>query len=78
MRGFESNQAGLFSDVAPQARVPADHPLRAIRVDADEALRRMRRLFNQMYADGGRRSVPPETLLKRTRLAPPAMGVVRA
>jgi hypothetical protein len=77
MRRFESNQAGLFSDVAPQARVPADHPLRAIRVDADEALRRMSRLF-KMYADGGRRSVPPETLLKRTLLAPPAMGVVRA
>jgi transposase len=44
--------------------VPADHPLRAIRVYADEALRRMSRVFNAMYADGGRQSVPPETLLK--------------
>jgi transposase len=68
MRGYESHQAGLFSYVSPEARVPADHPLRAIRVDADEALRRMSRVFNQMYADGGRQSVPPETLLKSTLL----------
>jgi transposase len=51
-----------------KARVPADHPLRAVRVYADEALRRMSRVFNQMYADGGRQSVPPETLLKSTLL----------
>jgi len=68
MRGFESNQEGLFSYVSPEARVPADHPLRAIRVYADEALRRMSRVFNAMYADGGRLSVPPETLLKSTLL----------
>ena len=68
MRGYESNQEGLFSYISPEARVPADHPLRAIRVFADEALRRMSRVFNQMYADGGRLSVPPETLLKSTLL----------
>jgi len=68
MRGFESNQEGLFSYISPEARVPADHPLRAIRVYADEALRRMSRVFNAMYADGGRLSVPPETLLKSTLL----------
>ena len=68
MRGFESNQGGLFSYVSPEARVPADHPLRAIRVYADEALRRMSRVFNQMYADSGRLSVPPGTLLKSSLL----------
>jgi transposase len=68
MRGIESGQEGMFSYVSPQARVPADHPLRAIRVYADEALRRMSWVFNQMYADGGRVSVPPETLLKSTLL----------
>jgi transposase len=68
MRGVESKQEGLFSYVAPEARVPADHPLRAIRVYADEALRRMSRVFAQMYAEGGRESVPPETLLKSTLL----------
>lgn len=68
MRGFEGNQEGLFSYVSPEARVPADHPLRAIRVYADEALRRMSRVFNQMYTEGGRLSVPPETLLKSSLL----------
>lgn len=68
MRGVESKQEGLFSYVAPEARVPADHPLRAIRVYADEALRRMSRVFARMYAEGGRESVPPETLLKSTLL----------
>ncbi len=48
--------------------MPADHPLRAIRAYADEALRRMSRVFNQMYSDRGRDSVPPETLLKSTLL----------
>ena len=61
MRGIESRQEGMFSYVSPEARVPAGHPLRVIRVYADEALRRMSRVFNQMYADGGRLSVPPES-----------------
>jgi transposase len=68
MRGFESNQEGLFSYVSPELRVPADHPLRAIRAYADEALRRMSRVFSGMYAEGGRLSVPPETLLKSSLL----------
>jgi len=68
MRGLESNQEGLFSYVSPEARVPANHPLRAIRAYADEALRRMSRVFNAMYAERGRDSVPPETLLKSTLL----------
>ena len=70
MRGVESRQEGMFSYISPEARVSADHPLRAIRVYADEALRRMSRVFSAMYADGGRLSVPPETLLKST----PAMS----
>jgi len=40
MRGFESNQEGLFSYISPEARVPADHPLRAIRVYADAPTKR--------------------------------------
>ena len=38
-----------------------------IRVYADEALRRMSRVFSQMYSERGRDSVPPEMLLKSTR-----------
>ena len=31
MRGAFVDQGGLFSYIAPEARVPADHPLRKIR-----------------------------------------------
>ena len=68
MRGYESRQEGLFSYVSPEAPVAADHPLRAIRFYADEALRRMSRVFNAMYADGRRQSMPPEMLLRSTLL----------
>ncbi|MFT0175255.1 transposase, partial [Paraburkholderia mimosarum] len=47
--------------------VPKSHPLRSIRVMANEALAKMDRLFAQMYeADikGGRPSIAPEKLLR--------------
>jgi len=50
--------------VSPEAAVPAEHPLRAIRVLADAALRSLSRVFDRMYAKAGRPSVPPERLLK--------------
>ena len=50
--------------LSPESAVPADHPLRAIRALADEALRSLSREFNRMYAKTGRPSVPPERLLK--------------
>jgi hypothetical protein len=54
--------------VSPPARVPAEHPLPAIRVFADEALRRTSRVFGAVHADGGRLSVPSEPLLNSTLL----------
>lgn len=50
--------------MSPESRVPTDHPLRRIRVIADEILDEMSPLFDAMYADLGRPSVPPERLLK--------------
>jgi len=44
--------------------VPTDHPLRAIRVMTDDALRRMSPRFEALYASTGRPSVPPERLLR--------------
>ena len=38
MRGVDERGCGLFSYVDLEARVPADRPLRAIRVLVDEAL----------------------------------------
>ena len=37
MRGADERGCGLFSYVDLEARVPADHPLRAIRVLVDES-----------------------------------------
>ena len=54
--------------LSPEDRVPKDHPLREIRRLADRALAAMSEDFDAIYADGGRRSVPPERLLKSSRL----------
>src|SRR6202011_3836497 len=54
----------LFSYLSPEQRVPADHPLRAIRAMTDEALDRLSPRFEAMYAKTGRPSIPPEHLLR--------------
>lgn len=45
-------------------RIPQDHPLRPIKKMADEALRELSPVFDEIYASSGRYSVPPEFLLK--------------
>jgi transposase len=64
MRGDDQQQFNVFSYVSPEDRVPADHPLRAIRKSVDEVLRAMSREFDQLYAETGRASIPPERLLR--------------
>ena len=64
MRGDDRQPAHLFSYVSPEARVPADHPLRAIRALVDELLRTMSPDFDALYAAVGRPSIPPERLLR--------------
>jgi transposase len=64
MRGEDQGSDGLFSYVGLEARIPADHPLRAIRTLSDEALRGLSRDFNKLYARDGRPSIPPERLLR--------------
>jgi transposase len=64
MRGIDHQQADMYSYVSPEARVRADHPLRAIRNMADEALKSMTERFEAMYARTGRPSIPPEKLLR--------------
>jgi len=48
----------------PEERIPASHPLRAIKKFCDQALRRLSPLFAERYSDFGRASIPPEPLLK--------------
>jgi transposase len=64
MRGEDQRSEGFFSYVGLEARVPPDHPLRAIRALVDEALTKLSRDFNRLYARGGRPSIPPERLLR--------------
>ena len=54
----------MFSYLSPEQRVRRDHPLRAVRAMTDEILSSMSPLFNAMYAEGGRPSIPPEKLLR--------------
>jgi transposase len=64
MRGADITQETLFTTAKLDDFVPDDHPLRAIRELTDRALRRMSGLFNTLYADTGRHSIPPEKLLR--------------
>src|SRR2546427_932806 len=64
MRGQDEQQLGVFSYVSPEQRIPYDHPLRQLRVMADEALRELKPRFSRLYAKAGRPSVAPERLLR--------------
>jgi transposase len=54
----------MFSYLSPEQRVPKDHPLRAIRVLCDIAVKALSREFEGMYSDIGRPSIAPEKLLR--------------
>src|SRR5205085_12650284 len=65
MRGPDTFTEGLFTMRRLDDFVPADHPLRRIRVMVNEALAKMDELFSRMYeADikGGRASIAPQNL----------------
>lgn len=64
MRGRVEQQETMFSLMTPAQRVPKDHPIRRIKAIADAELERLSPVFGQMYSEGGRESIPPETLLK--------------
>jgi transposase len=64
MRGDDQQQGAMYSYISPEARVPHDHPLRAIRTLVDEVLRELSPRFAGLYARVGRPSTPPEKLLR--------------
>jgi transposase len=68
MRGRDDGSEGFFSYVRLEERIPEDHPLRAIRAVADEALAALNRRFEGLYSTMGRPSIPPEMLLRATLL----------
>ena len=64
MRGEDLQQHELFSYGSLEDRVPANHPLRPIRTMVDEALKEMGKRFDEIYGEDGRKSIPPERLLR--------------
>jgi len=68
MRGSSDPQLAMLTSVSTEDLIPADHPIRRIRVVVDAVLDELDPVFDQMYAAGGRSSVPPEVLLKSTVL----------
>jgi transposase len=64
MRGSDRGSGELFSYVDLEKRVRADHPLRAIRALTDAALAALSGDFALLYSGTGRRSIPPEQLLR--------------
>ena len=64
MRGIDHQQSDMFSYLSPEQRVRTDHPLRRVRAMTDEILNSMSPLFDAMYAERGRPSIPPEKLLR--------------
>ena len=68
MRGRRDQQTTMLAFVDLEERVPRKHPLRVVKQFADRAVRELSPVFDQMYAAGGRPSIPPERLLKASLL----------
>jgi len=68
MRGRRDPQTTMLAFVDLEERVPRNHPLRVVKQFADRALRELSPVFDEMYATGGRPSIPPERLLKASLL----------
>jgi transposase len=64
MRGEDIQQSELFSYGSLEERIPANHPLRPIRTMVDEALKGLSGRFDEIYNEEGRKSIPPERLLR--------------
>jgi transposase len=67
-RGRNERQAKMLLGVTPDDLVPAKHPIRRIRELVEDILEGLSPLFEQMYSDRGRPSIPPEQLLKAALL----------
>ncbi len=64
MRGQDARQARIFSYIAAEERVPADHPLRPTYKIVEEALLASSPRFQTIYSPTGRPGIPPERLLR--------------
>lgn len=68
VRGRQNPQVSMLAFVDVESRIALDHPLRTVKSIADEALAELSPMFDAMYVDDGRPSIPPERLLKASLL----------
>ena len=68
MRRPDTTQHAMFSYQTLEERIPANHPLRKLRVLVDGILASMHATFEQLYTRAGRPSIPPERLLRASLL----------
>ncbi len=68
MRGKTVRQVSMLMATTPDDLIPAEHPIRRIKVIVERALGELSPTFDAMYATGGRASIPPERLLKGSLL----------
>src|SRR3954470_7622999 len=68
MRGRQDAQVSMLAFGDLESRVPVGHPIRTIKRLADAALSELSPLFDEIYAETGRPSIPPERLLKASLL----------
>ena len=68
MRGDAERQANMLLAVTPDSFIPEEHPIRRIKPIVERVLARLSPLFDGMYAERDRPSIPPEHLLKASLL----------
>ncbi len=64
MRGRIDRQGEVFHTFHLESLVPENHPLRPIKSRADKVLSEMSCRFSRAYGKTGRKSIPPERLIK--------------
>ena len=68
VRGRDQKQTSMVILLSPESCVPQAHPIRHVNAIADEVLRSISPIFDEMYSTVGRPSIPPERLLKASVL----------
>jgi hypothetical protein len=84
MRGSSDPQLAMLTSLSTEDLIPPEHPIRKNRTVVDAVLAVLDDTIDEMYAAGGRRSVPSKMLLTVVDgvdgdvLDPPGAGVLRA
>jgi hypothetical protein len=68
MGGRPESRSTLYYHLDLERLVPATHPLRAIRTQADTELKSLSPRFTSAHSDTDRPSIPPEQLSKASLL----------